>query len=54
MVKIMTLALVLGLVLWIFFYLPKRLRPGGGARFRYIVFTVLALIFAAVLLKVFV
>lgn len=54
MVKIMSLGLALGLVLWVFFYLPKRLKPGSGARFRYTVFMILVLIFAAFILKVFV
>lgn len=53
MIKIMTLALALSLTLWVFFYLPKRLKAGYGARFRYAVFSILALILAAVMLKAF-
>lgn len=53
MVKIATVALALSIVLWVFFWLPQRLRRGSGARFRYIVFSVLAVVFAFVLLKIF-
>jgi hypothetical protein len=53
MIKAATLALALSFVLWVFFYLPKRLRKGAGARFRYVVFSLLALVFAFVLLKTF-
>lgn len=53
MIKAASLALALSFVLWVFFYLPKRLRKGSGARLRYIVFSVLAVVFAFVLLKTF-
>jgi hypothetical protein len=53
MIKLMTIALAVSLTLWVFFYLPKRLKAGPGARLRYTVFTVLALVLAAVLLKTF-
>ncbi len=53
MVKIMTLALAIGIVLYLFFDLPDILKRGPGARLRYIVFTVLALLLVAVLLKTF-
>jgi hypothetical protein len=52
-VKIATVALAVSLVLWVFVWLPKRLKRENGARFRYIVFSVLAVVFAVVLLKVF-
>ncbi len=53
MVKIITIALALGIVLYLFFYLPKRIKRNPGARFRYIVITILGLVLAAVLLKTF-
>ena len=53
MIKIATIAVAVSLVLWVFFWLPQRLRRGRGAKFRYIVFSALAVVFALVLLKVF-
>jgi hypothetical protein len=53
LVKIVSLALAVGLVLWLFFYLPKRLKAGRSARIRYVIFSVIVFIFAAALLKVF-
>lgn len=53
MIKVVTFFLAIGFVFYIFFYLPKRLKPGPGARFRYIVFAILAFVFAAFLLKFF-
>ena len=53
MVKIVTLALAVGIVLYVFFYLPKQLKAGRGARIRYVIFSIIACIFAAVLLKIF-
>jgi len=53
MIKAATLLLTISLLLWVFFYLPKRLRKGAGARLRYIVFSVLAVAFALVLAKTF-
>lgn len=53
MIKAVALALALSFLLWVFFYLPKRLKKGPGARFRYVVFSVFALAFAFFLLRVF-
>lgn len=53
MVKIISFALAIGIVLYIFFYLPARLKRGPGAKFRYAVFSVMAILFAVVLLKMF-
>lgn len=53
MVKIASIALALSMVLWVFFYIPKQLRQGRGAKLRYIIFSALVLILAAVVLKVF-
>jgi hypothetical protein len=52
-VKVMVFLIVVGFVLWVFEYLPRRLKPGRDARFRYRVFAVIALIAAAALLKRF-
>ncbi len=53
MVKVVTLALALGIVLYVFFYLPQRLKRGPGARFRYVVFSAIAILFTFVLLRFF-
>ncbi|MBS1616821.1 MAG: hypothetical protein JST06_11970 [Bacteroidetes bacterium] len=53
MVKAVALALALSFLLWVFFYLPKRLKNGPGARFRFVVFSVFALAFAFILIKAF-
>jgi len=53
MVKVFTLALALGIVLYLFFYLPQGLKRGPGARFRYMVFSVFAVLFTFVLLRFF-
>jgi len=53
LIKLASLALATGIVVWVFFYLPDRLKSGPGARFRYIVFSVLAVAFVFVLLKAF-
>lgn len=52
-VKILVFLIVAGFVLWVFEYLPKRLKPGRSARFRYRVFALIALIAAAAFLKRF-
>jgi len=52
-VKVMVFLIVAGFVLWVFEYLPKRLKPGRDARFRYRVFAFIALVAAAALLKRF-
>lgn len=52
-VKILVFLLVVGFVFWVFEYLPRQLKPGAGAKFRYRVFAVLALVAAAALLKRF-
>lgn len=53
MVKIAVLALAVSIVLWVSFWLPKRLKRSRGARFRYLVFAALAIVFVMILLKAF-
>lgn len=53
MIKVVTFSLAVALVFYIFFYLPKQLKPGPGPRFRYLVIAVLSFLFAAFLLKFF-
>ena len=52
-VKILSLLIAVGFVLWVFEYVPRRLKPGKNARFRYRIFAVVAVIAAAALLKKF-
>lgn len=52
-VKVLVFFIAAGFVLWVFEYLPKRLKPGPEAKFRYRVFAVIALTAAAALLKRF-
>jgi len=54
MIKVIAILLPVAYVYYIFFYLRKRLKPGWGARFRYLVFAILSFLFAAFLLKFFV
>lgn len=53
MAKVITIALALGIVLYMFFYLPQRLKPGRGARIRHIIASIIAFLFAVALLKIF-
>ncbi len=53
MIKVMSIALAVSLTLWVLFYLPKQIKKTRGARLRYLVFSVLSIVFAAVLLKTF-
>jgi hypothetical protein len=52
-VKIVTFSLAVSIVLYVCFYLPRQLKPGGGARLRYLIFSAIAFLFAVMLLKVF-
>ena len=53
MVKIISIALATGMVLYTCFYLPKGLKPGRGAKLRYLMFSVIAFLAAVMLLKLF-
>jgi hypothetical protein len=53
MVKIVTLSLAIGIVLYVYFYLPRIIRPGRSARIRYIIFSIIAFLSTAILLKRF-
>jgi hypothetical protein len=52
-VKIITAALVISAGWYLFFYVPKRLKPGKGPRIRYAIFSVFAVVFLIVLVKRF-
>jgi len=52
-IKIVSFALAVGIVLYVFFYLPKQLKRGPGARIRYVIFSIAAFLFAFVLLRKF-
>ena len=53
MVKILSFALAIGIVLYVFFYLPKQLKKGRSARIRYVIGSIIACLFAFALLKIF-